>query len=310
MGGYINGQSSQVYKGTPALNPIGNPIIHSIYDTPEINGTGILGISGELSYTFGKSRTQLHIGNRLEDFLRLDVTFGLGVRQELNDSSIIALTLLHTPTSLKFWSDPFVEDETRVETNLNFPGLRFRWNRILRTPLEFTAVARRYVFANETSGQWLSNEQRISESEKELLNRNGMIYRLMIAYLFEFNGHKLLPSIRYNLDNHQGAAVFNQGYDAKFTYIYFNKKILLDINLAFGQSSAQENHPVYNKIYKTNRYLAGCNLFIPILSFKKSHLNLLIFSEYLLSDANIAFYKSSYSALGLGLLWKARTNSL
>ena len=128
--GYFKVKSNRIVTGAPLLGDVGNTRIESIFDPPEPKGSAAFMLAGEVNYTFGKSRTQLFFGNRLEDILRLDIAYGLGIRQELPDSSIMALSVLFTPLELKFWEDSYVEGEDRIKTGLNFPGLRFRWGRL------------------------------------------------------------------------------------------------------------------------------------------------------------------------------------
>ena len=122
--------NSLLASGAPLLDDVGSKQITSIFAGPESNLAPVLPIAGELNYTFGKSRTQLFFGNKFEDIIRLDVAYGLGVRQDIGDAGILAANFLITPLELKFWSDPYIEGEDRVKTALNFPGFRIRWGRV------------------------------------------------------------------------------------------------------------------------------------------------------------------------------------
>jgi len=125
--GYFNVEHSLLVTGAPLLDDVGTPQIESIFDPPPSGSAPALLVGFELNYTFSSTRTQLYLGSRLEDLLRLDILIGLGVRQELPDSSILAASLLLTPLELKYWSDPYIEGEDRKRTGLYFPGIRIRW---------------------------------------------------------------------------------------------------------------------------------------------------------------------------------------
>ena len=60
---------------------IGDKQIGNISDSPNSSeGGAIPAINFELSYTFGGTRTQLHLGNLLEDFLSMDTATIAGIR--------------------------------------------------------------------------------------------------------------------------------------------------------------------------------------------------------------------------------------
>jgi len=118
-------RSNRIYNGPPLLGDSGKRQISSIFDPAETNRIFAFAVAGELNYTFADSRTQLIMGNRLEELIRLDVPFNIGVRQELMEKGIIALSALLTPLQLKFWEDPYVENENRVPTECRFPELDF-----------------------------------------------------------------------------------------------------------------------------------------------------------------------------------------
>ena len=81
-----------------------NARIDSIFASPQSQTVPALLVAAELNYTFASTRTQLFIGNRLEDILRFDIAVGLGARQELPDGSIIAASVLTTPLDLEVWA--------------------------------------------------------------------------------------------------------------------------------------------------------------------------------------------------------------
>ena len=273
--GYVNARTSQFSEGAPATGELSNKQVNSIYQSPGATSTGMLALGGEINYTWSKSRTQVFLGNRLEDLLRMDVVFGLGVRQELKDSSILAFSILYTPLELLLWEDPYIENEDRQATALNFPGARLRWGRMFGTELELTATARIYRFEDEKSGQWLLGQNRLAAEELGDLDRNGTVYRIQALYIIGKGKHKFLPAFRYRLDNHDGTAISNQGYLAKFTYLYFTKRLVLDVNAGYGQVWAEGENPIYGQTMETNRYIGGFSAIVPFKLFKKRSSNLL-----------------------------------
>lgn len=303
--GIFNTKSNLLVTGPPLLQDAGHATISSINDGPTSKTAFAFPFAGEINYTNAKSRTQFFFGNRLEDILRLDVPFGLGVRQELGDSSIMALSYLATPAELKFWADPYVEGEERERTILNFRGARWRWGRIFKTGLELTATVRWYRHDLEKSGTWLIREGRLDATDKGLLNRDGTVTRLQALYRIDLNKkHRLEPSFQLITDNHKGEAIANDGFATKLTYLYLSQKIILDINIAYGQRNAREIHPVYDKKADSDRYGGAITAFMP---FKKTKTGLWLFwasAEIFQEDATIDFFDSQFSAIMGGVMWR------
>ena len=73
-------RTNRIYTGPPLFGDSGEQQISSIFEPAETNRVFAFAVAGKLNYTFAESRTQLFMGNRLEELIRLDVPFILGVR--------------------------------------------------------------------------------------------------------------------------------------------------------------------------------------------------------------------------------------
>ena len=303
--GFFSVQSNLLVTGPPLLQDAGYAEIESIYEGPKSKTAFAWPFAGEINYTNAKSRTQFFFGNRLEDILRLDVPFGLGIRQELGDSSIMALSFLSTPTELKFWADPYIEDEERERTVLNFKGVRWRWGRMFKTGLELTATMRWYKHDLEKSGNWLIEEGRLNPADQELLNRDGNVFRAKALYRIDLNRkHRLEPALQMIIDNHKGEAMANDGFAANLTYIYFSPKVVLDINLGYGQRNARGIHPVYNEKADSQRYGGAVMAFVPFKKSKSSVWGFWGTVEIFKEDVKIDFFDSQFSTIMAGVMWR------
>ena len=296
--------NSLLASGAPLLDDVGTKQIASIFAGPESNLAPALPAAGELNYTFGKSRTQLFFGNKFEDIIRLDVAFGLGVRQDIGDAGILAANFLFTPLELKFWSDPYIEGEDRVKTELNFPGFRIRWGRIFQTGLEVTATAREYRHEDERSGEWLVGQGRLNANQVSLLDRDGDFLRFKALYKIKLKQHRLVPAFRYTLHNHQGEAVANNQLSLLLDYFYLSPKMVLDAKIIYGKRKADAIHPIYNEILEGNRYGVALGALFPVNLFKSKGWNILVSAEYINENANIDFYDSYLAGFNAGLMWR------
>ena len=84
---YMDVESNMV-AGNSLYN-VGNSTISSLTASPSSNTDVAPIINFDLRYTFASTRTQLFLGNALEDFLRLDLTALAGVRQGVSDKSSV-----------------------------------------------------------------------------------------------------------------------------------------------------------------------------------------------------------------------------
>jgi hypothetical protein len=302
--GYFNVETNLIVTGPPLLDDVGISRIDSIFASPQSQTAPALLVGAELNYTFASTRTQLFVGNRLEDILRLDLAVGLGARQELPDGSIVAASVLTTPTDLKVWSDPYVEGEDRSETKVDFPGIRLRWGRMFNTGLELTATTRRYRHDSENSGDWLIGQGRLTPEQQPLLNRDGDILTLQALYRIDSAQHRFEPAIRYYDDDHDGAALAKKGYSLQLTYLFRSPKVVIDTNVIYGQREADVTHPIYGEVLETDRWGAAVSAFIPIKAFASSRLSIFITGEIFQENANIDFYDARVSSLSAGFVWR------
>lgn len=302
---YFSVSNSLLVGGAPLLDKVGDPTIRSIFAAPGSNSAPRLVTGGEISYTFASTRTQVFFGNRLEDLLRLDVSFGLGIRQEMPDGSILAASALGTPLDLKVWSDPYIEGVPRTATQLNNKGARLRWGGIFDTGLELTGTWRKRELDAETSGTWLVGQNRLPASALPLLNRDGDIWNLQALYRVDIGQrHRLEPAFRYFSDDLKGAAMADTGTTLQMTYLFFTPTLIVDVNALFSQREAEAVHPVYDQRLDRKRYGAGLTLFFRVRRFENSALNLTLGGEYYRENANIAFFDSEVASVNVGFLWR------
>jgi hypothetical protein len=305
--GYFNVESNLIVTGAPLLSDVGEPQIESIFDGPSAQSSAAFLLALEINYTFASTRTQLFLGNRIEDLLRLDIAYGLGVRQELPDGSILAASFLLTPLHLKFWADPYVEGEDRKATELNFPGFRLRWGSILGSGLELTLTDRFYSFDEEKSGSWLVDEGRLDPREQPVLNRDGDVLRFQMLYRFYLkNQHRFEPALRLVNDRHEGAAIANKGFSFRLTYLYISPKVILDANGVWGQNRSDAIHPVYGEVLDASRWGAALTAFVPVNLFQKNGWSVFAGVEIFEENVNVDFFDSRIASINVGLIWRHR----
>jgi len=297
--GYISMQTNLVASGPVSLGrPSGYKNIESIFSSPVTKSyLGAL-FPTEINYTFAKSKTQLFLGNRVEDLIRMDIPFSLGVRQELKDSSILAFQVITTP-NVSLWKDPYAENVDRENTNIILPGVRLTWGRIFKTGLELAASYRFLNLDAERSGEALIQQNRLNPDLQHLLNREGKLLRLQALYALKINRHRIEPVIQYNSEFLDGEAMATKGYVFRVNYLYPTRKVIFDVNLNFGSRKAQAVNPIYNERFDAVRYGGVFAAFVPIKLGKSNRWSVFTLAEYLTEDSNINFFDAqSYAILG------------
>jgi hypothetical protein len=301
--GVFSVASNLIVEGAPLLDDVGNTQIESIFASPSSQSAPAWLLAGELNYTFASTRTQIFIGNRFEDILRLDLTYGIGVRQELPDDSILAFSFVATPLDMSVWSDPYVEGVDRVATDRNMPGVRLRWGRMFKTGLEFTATYRDHRHDAERSGDFLVGQGRLDATLQPLLSRQGDSLVLRFLYRFEVKKrHIFEPTIRYTKLKLDGAAMRSDAYAVRLTYIYRTPKLAIDANLVMGTHKADAVHPVYGTVKEADRLGGSVVMFFDL--FNKKRLRAFAMAEYLTETANIDFFDSKIGSLSIGVFWR------
>lgn len=302
--GGFNARTNTIANGPPFFQYAGYKNIESIFASPASKLAIGPAFATELNYTFAKSKTQLFLGNRMEDLLRLDVPFGLGVRQELKDSSILAFSILFTPIFLNYWQDPFVENEDRKLSRVNFPGVRLIWDRIFKTGLELSTTYRQFQVREENSGQWLVDRGELDPTLQHLLVREGSVFRLQALYRLKINRHRFEPSVRYVDENFDGKAMATKGYVLRLNYIYPTPKVIFEVSLNFGNRKAQAVNPIYNQTLDADRYGAAIAAVMPIKLGNSKRWSIVVAGEYMNENANINFFDSKLNSVLLGLQYR------
>jgi len=271
----------------------------SLLDSPDSKTSGMASLNLELAYTLASTRTQLFFGNALEDVVRFDLATQVGVRQELPDSSILALGYVFSGFPTKVWKDPHVANLKRQETSRNSRGVRLTWDKILGTQLELQYTYRNIDINTEASGFILG----LPYYQTRLLRRDGNVHTGEVLYRFNVAGkHWLAPAFFYTRDDRDGDAMSNDVFAGQLTYLYTGDPISVVVNGLIGYADYDKRNPIYNKTQEDTRYGIGAQVYYrspfgwkPFGSEKFS-----LFGQfgYFLDDANIDFYDTE-AVIGL-----------
>ena len=277
--------------------------INSINDRPKSEYSVTPMLTFNLRYTFASTRTQLFLGNQLEDLLRFDLATLLGVRQELADQSIIGLSYVFAPVVTQVWKDPYVEDRNRNRTDRNANGVRLTYDKILGSGAKFQYTFRNIDIDDEKSGK---TQLGLSSSQAGKLDRNGNQHDVEFLYSVIIEGkgykHQFIPGVKYQRFDLDGDAMSYNYFALNLNYRYDVEKWAVAVNGYYGYADYDKTNPIYGKTREDDRYGFGVlGFYKHIFGVRGLHLNANLSINR--GDSNINFYDKEIDVFTLGVFY-------
>ena len=280
---------------------IGDKEVGSLNDSPNSSeGGAIPVINFELSYTFAETRTQLHLGNLLEDYLSMDTTTIAGVRQEVGRAGMVGASYRATTIKTEVWQDPYLTDAKRKDTDRTSDGFRVFWQQFMSSGLEIRYTYSEIDIDNELSGQSLA----LTPQQRKLLDRQGDIDRFALLYEFssEDKKHIVEPQLAYIDRDLDGNAMANDGVRASVNYIYqHDDRWRWVVNASYGDYDYKEANPIYDRKDQSNHYGASLSMFYTgAFGLKDWTFNAT--AGWYEQDNDLDFYDASVGVIAVGML--------
>jgi hypothetical protein len=282
---------------------IGKKTVDNLSDSPKgSENAAIPTFNFELSYTFESTRTQVHIGNLLEDFLRFDSSTIAGVRQDVGNFGLVGASVETTSVDTQVWSDPYLTGAKRKDTDRTGKGFRVYWQQIGKSGLELRYTAKEIDIDKERSGESLA----LSPAQRKLLDRNGDTERFDMFYEFSSDDkrHIVTPALSYSDRDLDGEAMANDGGAASVNYIYqYDKRWRYVFNASYSDMEMKKANPIYGVKDKYNSYGASVTMFYTEpFGWKDWAFNTTV--GYFEEDHDLDFYDSSAGVVTMGMLLK------
>lgn len=274
--------------------------IDSLFDEPDSESSFMPLLNGELRYTFADTRTQLFVGNSLEDWLRFDLSSALGVRKQWDETGIFEGAFLFSAIPTEIWEDPYVVGQKREETDRTSTGGRFGWSKIYNSNFHFTYSYRDIDIDDELSGIWLG----LPTASRDLLSREGDHHKAEILYVHQLSENQwIAPTFYYSHYSLDGDAMSNDMYTLMLTHTFATEKWRLVSNLSYGFADYDERNPIYQKTQDDDRYGISTTLLYPNF-FNVENLTGIIGVAYWLEDSNIDFYDTEIIAVTASTMYR------
>ena len=255
----------------------------------------------DLRYTFAESRTQLFLGNVIQDALMLDFTQQFGVRREMGDKGIGSVAYVFSGIPGEVWRDPYQTGSDREDTDRSSSGMRLGWDGIWGGPVSATYTYRNIEIDDEHSGDsisWLTNAERAE------LDRNGESHELNLTYNWRLeNGSQLTPGLTYSRNDSDGAAASYDRFGGQLTYALMTRKFSLVTNMLMNRVEYDGVNPVFGRTVEADEWALNATfMWHQLMGVDK--LSALVAASYGESDANVDFFDTDLSRISTGLLYR------
>lgn len=253
----------------------------------------------DLRYTFAETRTQVFLGNLLQDAIRYDFTQQFGVRQELDGKGIVALSYVFNAKDAETWSDPY-QNGDRDDTDMTMDGVRLAWDQIWGSGFNAGYTYQELDLDREKSGESLGLDAR----QRALLDRNGTVHQFRFSYDWVIAPNQALrPEVVYSNGDLDGEAVSFDRYLFKLTYGLHRERWSLTANAFAGTTRYSDDNPVFSDRANSDEYGLGASVYRHKL-FGVNRLSGIASVALMESESDIRFYDAGMSHVSTGLLYK------
>lgn len=260
----------------------------------------IPGLLGSLSYTFGDTlEQQLFVGTSREDLAVGALALEAGYQFRFDSGTKLSFAYLPTLLKEKVWSDPFIVNANRTETDSKGNAYRVQIKQLLGSPVSIDLAYAKADIESETSGQYLG----LSPAEQQTLERDSDNYYAEVSYRqFLGKGLGVTPVLSYLRADADGDSMAFDQVGAKLSYFSFASRHKIVASIDFKAANYDAQHPVFNQTREdrqTSLFVAYeyPNIFaMPALSFVS-------LNGFSYRDSNIDFYQEKQFLTSVGLTY-------
>ncbi|MGL5006630.1 MAG: DUF2860 family protein [Plesiomonas sp.] len=307
--GFISGgvnitqNKSNLYLGPTGEND-GNKYVEDKNSSVKARSKLAPSFNVDLRYTLGDSRTQFYLGNLIQDSVRLDFSQQVGVRQQVGQSGIFSASYVFSGLANKVWQDPYAFGVDRSDTKRNTRGVQIGWQNILGSNFSADYTYRNLSIKNETSGQLLYQNNELTSTQMQMLDRNGYSNSSRISYFYAINQRQyLIPEFRYVDNQRNGSAMSNQQYGMLVSYFWRSMPYNLVSNIYVGKIDYSQENPIFGKKTNSTDFAANVTLFRSNI-FHMPKLSLYGSLAYGEIDSDVTFFNSQLSNLAIGMMYR------
>lgn len=243
------------------LGDLGRESVSSVFRTAKSEDDVFLTPAASFSYTFADQKLQLFLSGGPERLVTLETLQELGVRKQFDTLGVFSLGYLTSVISpQQVWEDPYDASSARNDTDQQFGGVRFVWDKMLGLPLEFLFQWRDMDVDTERSGTALVSAGTITTSQARLLERDGDDYRTELRYTWQKSRREVFnPYVGYIKADRDGDAAKNEGFYVGVDAAYFGGPLRVLGRIRVGSQDYDARNPVYGRRTDTDWYEIALN---------------------------------------------------
>jgi len=230
------------------------------YDSP--GETTIILPSAQFSvgYTFSGGKTRVRLANgAVENSIDFSFNGVFGLRHDFDSLGSIELAALLPTPGVKVWEDPYLLGADRDSTDYDSRGGQLDWDGMFGTGLELIASSRTIDIEHERSG---ANEG-LSAADKDLLDREGDVYRVELGYMFDCGDMKVRPSAAWIDRDLDGDAMAQDGFEVSLGLIYSGEGYTWRNRIAYQDLDGDKENPLFGETNDAEVYLFASEVQIP-----------------------------------------------
>ncbi|MGL6434662.1 DUF2860 family protein [Aeromonas rivipollensis] len=301
LSGFLHGGLSAIsYDSNFYSGENSNANINDLGQPDNASGINPL-LNFDIRYTFADSRTQIFLGNLIQDAIRFDFTQQLGIRQEWSDKGILAGSVVFNAMPIEQWTDPFSIGVERQSTDIKSKGARFSWDNIWGSNFYGSITTRVIEVDEEKSGH--QYDTKYGTETAALLDRNGKVHALDLSYQWQVApGHILEPALIYRQAALDGGAQSYKSNGMQLTYAKRSSQWSFVSNTYIGKTKFDEANPIFGQSADSDEFLINGTFFWHKL-FGINPLSATFTAGYSKSNSDISFYDAEMTVFSTGLLY-------
>ncbi|WP_432460334.1 MULTISPECIES: DUF2860 family protein [unclassified Agarivorans] len=282
--GYVGGQSQFSTDDD-------NQVTHDLNNSGQSTNTLIAYPLLRASYTTADLKNQFFVGNSKENLGRAQFQYELGYRRAISNKSQLTVAYFpELPLMNDTWSDPYITNVARQETDENVQGGRLRYQSIADSPFTLEYVYAKRSIDNEQSGVAIFGQ---GSSQAQALNRNANLHRVIGEMFVPLSKQWFLsPALVYTTSKADGSANDFNSYTLRLNSVYKIERHLLTVNLELGQTKYSDGNPVFNMQTQEDDRLSLFAIYLYQRPFAWKNAMFNVTAGYQNSDSNINFYDS------------------
>ncbi|USE36261.1 DUF2860 family protein [Endozoicomonas sp. SCSIO W0465] len=259
--------------------------------------TGIFGALGNITYTFGVDNDrQFFAGTSREDIAVGNVALEVGYKQLLTSGTRLTISYLPTLLSEDVWSDPFLVNSARTETERSGNAFRLKLDSIVNSPLSIDVAYARSEIDDERSGSGSG----LTAEEQDLLRRGSDSVYMKVSYRHALvPGSGLSSALIYRNSEADGGAMAHDSAGGELSYFSFQGQGKYVLTGSYEYRDYDQEHPVFESTRSDNVF--GVFLAYEYMNFLGIRpLSLVSLAGYNVVNSNISFYDESQYLLTVG----------